>query len=73
MESLLLWLPRIPFRLSDAYKQLMEVPGLAERMAAMMCVDTDLNSDPEDNRESNGKRSVLEVLESEIIEARGQL
>nr|GMC58963.1 tubulin--tyrosine ligase-like protein 12 [Ipomoea batatas] len=30
------------FRLSDAYKQLQEVPGLAERMAAIMCVDTDL-------------------------------
>ncbi|KAM2218820.1 hypothetical protein TB2_017699 [Malus domestica] len=61
------------FRLSDAYKQLMEVPGLAERMAAIMCVDTDLNSDSEENRESNGKRSVLEVMESEITEARGNV
>ncbi|KAM1208587.1 hypothetical protein ACFX2J_014227 [Malus domestica] len=51
----------------------MEVPGLAERMAAIMCVDTVLNSDSEENRESNGKSSVLKVLESEITEARGNV
>lgn len=38
-----------------------------------MCLDTDLNSDSDENRESNGKRSVLEVLESEIAEARGNV
>ncbi|CAL2274533.1 unnamed protein product [Prunus armeniaca] len=63
------------FRLSDAYKQLMEVPGLAERMAAIMCVDADLNSDSEGDRlsEGNAKRSVLEVLENEITEANGNV
>ncbi|CAL9027559.1 unnamed protein product [Prunus brigantina] len=63
------------FRLSDAYKQLMEVPGLAERMAAIMCVDADLNSDSEEDRlsEGNAKRSVLEVLENEITEANGNV
>ncbi|KAK4761709.1 hypothetical protein SAY87_029593 [Trapa incisa] len=35
------------FRLSDAYKQLQEVPGLAQRMGSLMCVDLDLNSDDE--------------------------
>ncbi|PQQ09085.1 tubulin--tyrosine ligase-like protein 12 [Prunus yedoensis var. nudiflora] len=63
------------FRLSDAYKQLMEVPGLAERMAAIMCVDADLNSDSEEDRlsEGNAKRWVLEVLENEITEANGNV
>ncbi|BBH08212.1 tubulin-tyrosine ligase [Prunus dulcis] len=63
------------FRLSDAYKQLMEVPGLAERMAAIMCVDADLNSESEEDRlsEGNAKRSVLEVLENEITEANGNV
>lgn len=41
--------------------KLVEVPGLAERMAAIMCVDNDL-----DSHFSNEKQSVLEVIESEI-------
>lgn len=47
------------FRLSDAYKQLQEVPGLAERMAAIMCVDTDLSDTVEegDTGEDNTKLS----------------
>ncbi|XP_004288983.1 PREDICTED: tubulin--tyrosine ligase-like protein 12 [Fragaria vesca subsp. vesca] len=62
------------FRLSEAPKQLREVPGLAERMASIMCVDTDLNS--EESQVLSGddaKRSVLEVLESEISEANGDV
>lgn len=67
------------FRLSDAYKQLQEVSGLAERMAALMCVDIDLNSDAEETEEvvdrvsqQNGtKMSVLEAVESEIRSAKG--
>lgn len=53
----------------------MEVPGLAERMAAIMCVDADLNSESEEDRlsEGNAKRSVLEVLENEITEANGNV
>ncbi|PKI43487.1 tubulin--tyrosine ligase-like protein 12 isoform X1 [Punica granatum] len=35
------------FRLSDAYKQLQEVPGLAQRMGSIMCVDIDLDTDAE--------------------------
>ncbi|KAF3946588.1 hypothetical protein CMV_027162 [Castanea mollissima] len=62
------------FRLSDAYKQLQEVSGLAERMAALMCVDVDLNSNAEETEEvvdgvshQNGtKLSVFEAMESEI-------
>ncbi|KAL4613775.1 hypothetical protein ACB092_07G004600 [Castanea dentata] len=62
------------FRLSDAYKQLQEVSGLAERMAALMCVDIDLNSNAEETEEvvdgishQNGtKFSVFEAMESEI-------
>ncbi|KAF3965038.1 hypothetical protein CMV_010731 [Castanea mollissima] len=63
------------FRLSDAYKQLQEVSGLAERMAALMCVDVDLNSNAEEETEEvvdgishqNGtKLSVFEAMESVI-------
>ncbi|KGN66300.1 tubulin--tyrosine ligase-like protein 12 [Cucumis sativus] len=65
------------FRLSDAYKQLLEVPGLAERMASLMCVDIDLNlaEEDEDHSKSNddgdgdgddAKQSVWELIESEI-------
>lgn len=53
-----------------------EVPGLAERMASIMCVDTDLNSGSEENQvlsEGDLKRSVLEVLENEISEANGNV
>ncbi|EPS70692.1 hypothetical protein M569_04068, partial [Genlisea aurea] len=33
------------FRLSDAYKQLKDIPGLVERMASLMSVDTDDEDD----------------------------
>ncbi|XP_015889057.3 uncharacterized protein LOC107423918 [Ziziphus jujuba] len=62
------------FRLSDAFKQLQEVPGLAERMASIMCVVDDLNSDSEEKNEAldynNAKRSVFEVVESELCAAK---
>lgn len=45
------------------------MPGLAERMAAIMCVDADAE-ESEGLSESNGERSVLEVLENEISEAK---
>ncbi|KAG1342631.1 hypothetical protein COCNU_05G008600 [Cocos nucifera] len=61
------------FRLPDALKQLREVPSLAERMAALMCVDLDLKSDteePELENEGDGKNgnqgNVLKVLEEEM-------
>ncbi|MED6135685.1 hypothetical protein PIB30_049024 [Stylosanthes scabra] len=59
------------FRLTDAYKQLREVPGLAERMGALMSVDIDLNSEGEDDGASSDTRgSVTEVLESEVRAAK---
>ncbi|XP_058080681.1 uncharacterized protein LOC131228849 [Magnolia sinica] len=61
------------FRLSDARKQLQEVPGLAQRMAALMCVDIDFSSDAEaEEFESNGqdeniaKESIALILEREL-------
>ncbi|KAI9191719.1 hypothetical protein LWI28_012507 [Acer negundo] len=67
------------FRLSDAYKQLQEVPGLAQRMASLMCVDVGLNSDSEETDLVNGvshengiKSNVEDVLESEISNANGK-
>lgn len=57
--------------------QLEEVPGLAERMASLMCVDIDLNSDAEEvdhtggGTDENGtKLGIMEILESEIHEAK---
>ncbi|KAL5098334.1 hypothetical protein RYX36_002661 [Vicia faba] len=64
------------FRLPDAYKQLREVPGLAERMSSLMCVDTDRNLDGETEMEGVGdeasrkKADVVEVVESEVREAK---
>ncbi|XP_057750987.1 uncharacterized protein LOC130969331 [Arachis stenosperma] len=59
------------FRLTDAYKQLHEVPGLAERMGALMCVDINLNAEGEDDGAlSDTRGSVTEVLESEVREAK---
>ncbi|XP_044464810.1 tubulin--tyrosine ligase-like protein 12 isoform X2 [Mangifera indica] len=65
------------FRLSDAYKQLQEVPGLAQRMASLMCVDIDVASDSEETDTVNGAShengvmsNVEEVLQSEIRYAR---
>lgn len=62
------------FRLSDAYKQLCEVPGLAERMAALMCVDIHLNSAAEEAGDVDGgageddssKLSAAEIVEREM-------
>lgn len=55
------------FRLSDAYKQLCEVPGLAERMAALMCVDADLNSAAEEaGEEDSTKLSAADIVEREM-------
>nr|XP_010936909.1 tubulin--tyrosine ligase-like protein 12 isoform X2 [Elaeis guineensis] len=61
------------FRLPDALKQLREVPGLAERMAALMCVDLDLKSDTEEPKlenegddKSGNEGNVWKVLEEEM-------
>ncbi|KAJ0987501.1 hypothetical protein J5N97_005857 [Dioscorea zingiberensis] len=61
------------FRLPDALKQLNEVPGLAERMAALMCVDVDLESDSEKagiepgfEEEKENERKIREIVEREM-------
>lgn len=44
-------------------------------MAAIMCVENDLNFDSEDNEvsdENNTKRSVFEVVESELSDAKAR-
>ncbi|KAK1408538.1 hypothetical protein QVD17_40399 [Tagetes erecta] len=61
----------LSFRLSDAPKQLQEVPGVVERMASLMCVDTDLNSDLDDadnvsSELKDSKLGVMEIVESEV-------
>lgn len=53
----------LSFRLSDAPKQLQEVPGLVERMASLMCVDIDLNSDDEEADKVGSEDSKLGVME----------
>ncbi|KAK7304002.1 hypothetical protein RJT34_14973 [Clitoria ternatea] len=63
------------FRLSDAYKQLLEVPGLAERMASLMCVDIDINSNGDGDGEGEGEAnggvdSVVDIVESDVREAK---
>lgn len=62
------------FRLSDALKQLQEVPGLAQRMASLMCVDLDLASDTGfvsgSLHESNSEMSIEAILEREVSEAK---
>ncbi|KAK1280292.1 hypothetical protein QJS04_geneDACA004914 [Acorus gramineus] len=64
------------FRLSAAPKQLKEVPGLAQRMAALMCVDLDTNSLSEEaetegeQNEEMSKRNVVEIVETQIQKAR---
>ncbi|XP_073317315.1 uncharacterized protein [Primulina huaijiensis] len=57
------------FRHSDAYKQLQEFPGLAERMAALMCVDTDLNSE-EASDTNDVKPSAMEIVEREFCKVK---
>ncbi|KAL5698256.1 hypothetical protein ACHQM5_029320 [Ranunculus cassubicifolius] len=54
------------FRLSDARKQLEEIPGLAERMASLMCVDIDVASDSEDQYATGADSNVFEVVENEM-------
>lgn len=51
-------------------EQLQEVPGLVERMASLMCVDIDLNSDSEEadnagDELGDSKLSVVEIVERE--------
>ncbi|XP_017630746.1 uncharacterized protein LOC108473591 [Gossypium arboreum] len=58
------------FRLPDAYKLLQEVPGLVQRMAALMCVDVEDDGGSEQAAESGGKMTAEEVLESEIRNAK---
>lgn len=59
------------FRLSDAYKQLQEVPGLVERMAALMCVDIDLNAAAEDaGDEDDSKLSAAEIVERKFCKVK---
>ncbi|KAF5202480.1 Tubulin--tyrosine ligase-like protein [Thalictrum thalictroides] len=62
------------FRLADVRNQLQEIPGLAQRMASLMCVDLDLAADFEepdansgDLHENGFKGNVFELLESEIL------
>lgn len=47
--------------------QLREVPGLAERMAALMCVDLDrkIEEDEQDDDESGSLEHVSQVVEKE--------
>lgn len=59
--------------------QLQEVPGLAQRMASLMCVDVDLDSDSKETKLVNGvshahgvKSNVEDVLETEIWNAEGK-
>ncbi|XP_030538413.1 tubulin--tyrosine ligase-like protein 12 isoform X1 [Rhodamnia argentea] len=62
------------FRLSDAYKQLQEVPGLAQRMATLMCVDGNLNVDEEaeggTSIEDTGSMCIEDILERELCKAK---
>ncbi|XXG51416.1 hypothetical protein AAC387_Pa02g5192 [Persea americana] len=64
------------FRLSDARKQLQQVPGLAQRMAALMCVDLDLSLDSKavvdessGRHENAGKGNAMQVVEREMHKA----
>ncbi|ESQ33251.1 hypothetical protein EUTSA_v10003638mg [Eutrema salsugineum] len=61
------------FRLPDAYKQLQEIPGLAERMGSLMCVDTDIEGkagegeeEEEETEENNEELSVNQIIDNEI-------
>lgn len=52
--------------------QLQEIPGLAERMGSLMCVDTDLEGkagEEEEDTENYEQLSVHQALESEIRSA----
>ncbi|CAA0807155.1 Unknown protein [Striga hermonthica] len=61
------------FRITDAYKQLQEVPGLVERMASLMCVDIDLNSESDEpHDEGDANLSAEEVVEKEYCKVKEQ-
>lgn len=51
--------------------QLQEVPGLVERMASLMCVDVDLNSEAEETGdEDEAKMSAAEIVEREFCQVK---
>ncbi|KAL1214586.1 hypothetical protein V5N11_007481 [Cardamine amara subsp. amara] len=57
------------FRLPDAYNQLQKIPGLAERMASLMGVDTDVEEnagEEEEVAENDEELSVDQIIENEI-------
>lgn len=63
----------------DNVLQLREVPGLTERMASLMCMDVDLDSDSEEVNVSDGgsdengvKFSVVEIVEKEVCKAKDE-
>ncbi|CAL5327491.1 unnamed protein product [Camellia sinensis] len=57
------------FRLSDARKQLEQVPGLAESMASLMCVDIDFNLDAQEvTDDSAGGGSYMNVTKLNVVE-----
>ncbi|CAL5381578.1 unnamed protein product [Camellia sinensis] len=67
------------FRLSDARKQLEQVPGLVESMASLMCVDIDFNLDAQEVVDDSGGRgsdvnvtklNVVEIVETKIRNAK---
>ncbi|GAB4838042.1 hypothetical protein Ancab_027570 [Ancistrocladus abbreviatus] len=62
------------FRLPDGPKQLEEIPGLAERMAALMCVEGnptgDLDEGTHDLNENGKQLNVEEILVEEIHKAK---
>ncbi|KAL7234639.1 hypothetical protein ACSBR1_018141 [Camellia fascicularis] len=67
------------FRLSDAYKQLEQVPGLVESMASLMCVDIDFNLDAQEVADDSADRgsdvnvtklNVVEIVETKIRNAK---
>ncbi|KFK43033.1 hypothetical protein AALP_AA1G070000 [Arabis alpina] len=53
------------FRLSEAYKQLQEIPGLAERMGSLMCVDTENAGEEEEVTDENEELTVDQIIERE--------
>ncbi|XP_071721457.1 uncharacterized protein [Rutidosis leptorrhynchoides] len=58
----------LSFRLSDAPKQLQEVPGLVERMASLMCVDIDLNSDDDETDNVGSELDTNKLGHIQIVE-----
>ncbi|KAI4377813.1 hypothetical protein MLD38_015387 [Melastoma candidum] len=56
------------FRLSDAYRQLKEVPGLAERMAALMCVDVHLEDGGVDDHGNESAGEAVDLSAADVVE-----